>query len=136
MTKPIPPIHEHMTPTPQSIRADQTLSQAHLAMREYRVRHLPVLHEGKLVGIVSDRDLHLVEAFKGVDPRELTVEDAMTPRPYHVDPDTPLDEVTDAMAEHKYGCAVVMKKHKVVGIFTTTDACRALTEILRGRHAK
>jgi acetoin utilization protein AcuB len=40
------------------------------------------------------------------------------------------------MAEHKYGCVVVMQNEKVVGIFTTVDVCRAFAEMLHGRLAK
>jgi acetoin utilization protein AcuB len=47
-----------------------------------------------------------------------------------------LDVVADALAEHKYGSAVVIQNDKVVGIFTTNDACRALSELLRSRLAK
>jgi acetoin utilization protein AcuB len=52
---------------------------------------------------------------------------------YCVDPHVPLRDVALAMAEHKYGSAVVMSGQKVVGIFTTVDACRALADLL---HAK
>jgi acetoin utilization protein AcuB len=45
---------------------------------------------------------------------------------YTVQPETPLLDVAAAMADHKYGCAVVTEGHHVVGIFTTVDALRAL----------
>jgi acetoin utilization protein AcuB len=61
------------------------------------------------------------------------VEDAMTSAPYTVSPDTPLDQVVAMMAEHKYGCAVVMQNHHLVGIFTTVDVCRALSDLLHTR---
>ena len=59
----IPRIKAYMTLTPQTIGADQTMDRAHAIMHEYRLRHLPVLAAGRLVGIVSDRDLHMVETF-------------------------------------------------------------------------
>ena len=112
------------------------MATAHRMMREHRFRHLPVLTAGKLVGLLSDRDLNLVETLREVDPEKVLVEDAMTSDPYTVSPDTPLDEVVSNMAEHKYGCAVVMQNAKLVGIFTTVDACRAFAELLHGRLAK
>lgn len=136
MSKPIPEISKYMTPSPHSIGRDQTLSAAHKVMREHRCRHLPVLHGGKLVGIISERDLHLVETLKDVDPEEVTVEDAMLTQVYSVSPDTPLDEAASEMAGKKYGSAVVIQNGKVVGIFTTVDACRALAELLKTRLAK
>jgi acetoin utilization protein AcuB len=136
MSKPIPPVQKHMTTTPHSIGPDQPLSVAHKMMRDNRFRHLPVLKGGKLVGMLTDRDLHLVETLKDVDPEKVTVEEAMSPSPYAVAPETPLDEVAAAMAEHKYGSAVVLQNGKVVGMFTTVDACEALAELLRSRLAK
>jgi acetoin utilization protein AcuB len=130
-----------MSTTPHSIGADQPMSVAHRIMRENRIRHLPVLGKGslgkgKIVGLVSDRDLHLVETLSGVDPRAVLVEEAMTQEPYVVSPDTPLDEVVGTMAETKYGSAIVAQQGKVVGIFTTVDACRALADLLHTRLAK
>jgi acetoin utilization protein AcuB len=136
MSKPIPTIQKFMTTTPHSIGVEQPLSRAHAMLREHAIRHLPVLHGGKLVGILTDRDLHLVESLAGVDPTQVKVEDAMSTVVYAVSPETPLDAVVAAMGEHKYGSAVVMQNEKVVGIFTTVDVCRALAELLRTRLAK
>lgn len=136
MSKPIPSIQKYMTTTPHSIGVDQTLARAHQAMRDNAIRHLPVLSGGRLVGILTDRDLGLVESLKDVDPAQVTVEDAMSTSVYAVAPDAPLDEVASTMAEHRYGSAIVMQNDKVVGIFTTVDACRALAELLHTRLAK
>jgi acetoin utilization protein AcuB len=136
MTKPIPTVQKYMSTAPHSIGPDQPLSVAHRMMREHQFRHLPVLHGGTLVGMLTDRDLHLIETLRDVDPQKVTVEEAMSANPYSVPPDAPLDEVVDAMAEHKYGSAVVMQNNKVVGMFTTVDCCRALGELLRGRLAR
>lgn len=136
MTKPIPTVQKYMTTQPHSIGRAQTMAVAHQMMREHHFRHLPVLDGGSLVGILSDRDLNLIETLRDVDPALVTVDDAMSTNTYCVAPDTPLDEVVATMAETKYGCAVVMQNHKLVGIFTTVDACRAFSELLHGRLAK
>ncbi len=133
MSKPIPTIQKYMTTIPQSVGDEQTVNFAASLMKEHHIRHLPVLHGGKLLGILTDRDIHLIEALVGVDGETLTVAEAMTEAPYAVEPQTPLDEVTSTMAEFKYGSAVVVQNHKVVGIFTTVDACRALSELLQTR---
>lgn len=133
MTKPMPTIRAHMTPTPHSIGRDQPLTRAHELMREHRIRHLPVLDGGVLVGLLSDRDLHLIETLRDVDPARVDVEEAMSQVVYAVGPDTPLDEVLDQMVDHKYGCAVVMQHQHVVGIFTTSDVCRSFAALLRAR---
>ena len=100
MSKPIPSIQKHMTTSPHSIGSDQPLSRAHQFMREHAIRHLPVLAGGKLVGMLSDRDLHLVESLRGVDPEKVLVEDAMSTTVYAVAPEQPLDVVVTTMAEH------------------------------------
>jgi acetoin utilization protein AcuB len=136
MSKPIPSVQRFMTTSPHSIGKEQTLERAHEVMRTHRIRHLPVLEGGKLVGIVTERDLHLVETLRDVDPRNVIVEEAMSTHVYAVDPDAPLDAVAQTLAEHKYGSAVVIQNGKVVGIFTTNDACRALADLLHSRLAK
>jgi acetoin utilization protein AcuB len=124
-----------MTTTPHSIGGDQTLATASAMMSQYHIRHLPVLRGGRLLGILTDRDIKLIETFRDVDPTKIQVEEAMTELPYSVSPEAPLDEVVETMAANKYGSAVIMHKEKVVGIFTTVDACAALCDLLRTRLA-
>lgn len=132
--KAMPRVDKFMTTSPHTIGLDQPLSQAHAMMHKHNVRHLPVLSGGQLVGVLTDRDLHLVETLRDVDPDKVTVEDAMTPSPYSVTPHTPLDEVAAEMAEHKYGCAVVIDNTHVVGVLTTVDLARVLADVLRQRY--
>ena len=136
MTKAIPTVQKYMTTSPHTIGEDQPMTVAHRMMREHHIRHLPVLRGAKIVGLVSDRDLNMVETLQDVDPRKVLVSEAMTQDPYLVSPDAALDEVVLSMAEKKYGSAVVMQHEKVVGIFTTVDACRAFADLLHTRLAK
>ncbi len=78
----------------------------------------------------------MVESLKDVDPRKVLVSEAMTQDPYVVSPDAALDEVVSTMGESKIGSAVVTQNGKVVGIFTTVDACRAFSDLLHTRLAK
>lgn len=133
LTKSIPHIKKYMTTDIQTIGDEQPMSVAHRMMREQRIRHLPVLHQGKIVGIVTDRDLHLVETLRDVDPMQVSVSEAMTQDAYVVSPEAPLDEVVSTMAAQKYGSAVVVDHGHVVGIFTTVDACSAFAELLSTR---
>jgi CBS domain-containing protein len=119
-------IQEVMTSQPITIGRGETLATAHELMRENDVRHLPVLEHGELVGVVTQRDLYLLETIAGVDLREDRVDDAMSNDAYAVAPDAPLDEVTAEMVTQRYGCAVVIERGRVIGIFTTTDALRVL----------
>lgn len=130
MAKTQPTVSSFMTKSPALIGAEQPLTLAHDVMRKKRIRHLPVLQGGKLVGIVSLRDLHLIESLQDVDPAEVRVDEAMSPDVYCVSGTTPLRKVVRDMAKRKLGSAVVMQGQKVVGVFTTIDALRALDEAL------
>ncbi len=124
-----PQVCDFMTIAPYSVGLDQSLTTAVRRMQEHNMRHLPVLEGGVLRGIVSERDVALAEAF-GLDPSQVSVEEAMSPEPFTVTPNAPLSHVARTMAAHKYGCAVVTEGNELRGIFTTTDAMRALADTL------
>lgn len=134
MSKAMPTISKFMTTLPHTVGTDTTLDKAEKMMNEYRVRHLPVLHGGELVGILTDRDIKMVETFKDVNPKEVKVEDAYTPDPFIVSPHSQLAEVCDQMAHHKYSCVLVVDNKKLVGIFTWVDALNAMKELLGQRY--
>ena len=131
--KSIPTVQKYMTVMPHTIGADQSLSKAEKMMAELRVRHLPVLDGGKLVGILTDRDVRLVESFRDVDPEKVSVQEAFTPDPFVTSPDAPLNQVCSEMASHKFGCALVVDNHKLVGIFTWVDALKAMDHLMETR---
>jgi|SRR5882724_9328171 len=136
MSKPIPTVQKYMTTSPHTIGDDQPMALAHRMMREHHIRHLPVLRGAKIVGLVSDRDLNTVETLRDVDPSKVLVSEAMSQDPYLVSPEASLDEVVSTMAANKFGSAVVTQHERVVGIFTTVDACRAFADLLQTRLAK
>ena len=125
-----PVVDDFMTRSVHTIGTQSPLTEAHRLMNEHAIRHLPVLEGGRLVGVVSMRDLHLIETLKGVDPKEVAVEEAMAQEAYTVPPGTALLEVARTMALHKYGSAVIAREGRVEGIFTTIDALRALETLL------
>ncbi len=125
-----PTIDQFMTKSPHTIARHQTLSKAHQMMKDLGIRHLPVLEGGRLVGLVSQRDLLFIETMQIVDEEEVTVGDAMSTELYTVGPKVTLKTVASEMAEKKYGSAVVLDGGKVVGVFTTTDALEVLASVL------
>ncbi len=129
-------VKAYMSVAPVVVASDRTLADAHRLMRERSIRHLPVVDHGRLVGVVSQRDLYLLETLKGVDPGTELVREAMAPDPYAVPPDAPLEEVAAAMAERKYGSAVVVDRGSVIGLFTTVDALRALAAVVGRRRTR
>lgn len=121
-----------MTKQVHTIGDDQSLAVARERMHHHDVRHLPVLHGGHLVGVVSTRDIAMVEALPGIDITTVTVDEAMAEEPYAVTADIGLAHVAATMAERKIGTAIVVDagdRDRVVGVFTTTDALRALATL-------
>jgi len=99
-------------------------------MRTHHIRHLPVLDSGRVVGVVSERDLTLVSSLPGVDAGKVAVEEAMVEDVFVVDPDAPIAEVVETMIQKKVGSALVGAGERIVGVFTTIDALLALHELL------
>jgi acetoin utilization protein AcuB len=124
MRKPPPTIRSYMTPSPHTIAPGATIAKAHEVMRGNG------LDGNRLLGIVSQRDLAIIESLPGVVPTEVPVEDAMATDVYKVSPDAPLRHTASEMAARKLGSAVVMAGNEVVGIFTTIDALQALTQVM------
>lgn len=119
-----------MTPAPRAIGPGQSLKTAREMMQSIGARHLPVQDGGRLIGILTDRDIHITRALEKSALEEILVEDVYTPDPYIVDIETPLHEVAKAMSQQAIGCALIAEGDTLVGIFTTVDACRVLSEIL------
>jgi acetoin utilization protein AcuB len=136
--KRIPQIKSVMTTFPFSVEAQASVSEALEFMREHRIRHLPVTEDGEVVGLVSDRDIKLMLgpdfAYPAAD--ELKVRDAMVPDPYAVELDARLDSVLAYMAREHVGSVVVMRHDRLVGMFTTSDACGAFAEFLRDQFRR
>lgn len=120
-------VYQYMTPSPHTVAPSVTVREAMETMRTLGVRHLPVVDDGVLLGVLSDREVRAVALVPDA-AEKLTVEQAMAREPYFVQVDAPVREVAAHMAVEKLGSAVVMDRGNVVGIFTTVDALRALVE--------
>ena len=119
-------VGEMMTAHPRCIHASAPIGDAHRLMKEEKLRHLPVLEGGLLVGMVSERDLLRLEATVDVDRKRDPVSAAMSAPAFWVLPETPLPAVASQMRARGVGSAVVLSEGRVIGIFTTSDALDAL----------
>lgn len=118
-------ISDWMTRLPEEIDRRESLETAARLMRDHGFHHLPVMDGSHLFGLISSRDLDVVLTAVGT-PTKLTIGDVCARSPYTVPPTAPLGEVAQAMMERHLGSAVVVDGGVVVGIFTITDALRAL----------
>ena len=123
-------VEQVMHPVPHSIGLIQSLAKAKDIMKEHNIRHLPVLDSGNVVGVLTDRDIQFAIAVDKADPNDLLVKDCYTTDPYLVESGTNVTEVARTMAHGHLGCAIVVEKEKLKGIFTAVDACRLLSEVL------
>ena len=127
-----PLIKTVMTPFPHSIDVNAPIAEVFEMMGEHEIRHLPVTYEGKLYGMISERDARTASSLAERFQKQIAVRDVCSTDPYKVDLNTSLKIVVGEMAKTRIGSVVVLKKNKVVGIFTTTDACAYLSELLSG----
>ena len=121
------------TPCPKVVSPDASLEELEKLMKENGIRHIPVMENKKLVGIISERDVYFVYRL-GLSAN-CKAGDVMQKNPYQVHPETKISEVAFYMSKNKYGSALVTATDGGggdLGIFTSTDALNALIEILRG----
>jgi CBS domain-containing protein len=130
-----PTVSEYMTSMPASADEDLLLADAEQRMSVDNIRHLVVVSEGHVVGVLSSRDISLALSMRGADAKKLKVRDAMSEQPFVCSPDATLAEVCLTMEAHRWGCAIVVDKNDVVGVFTTTDALRAVRALATGHPA-
>lgn len=133
MKRKMPQIKQVMTPFPHSIEIAAPLTEARAMMQDLDIRHLPVTDEHVLVGIVSERDVAVAFSLENAEgfPETMPVGAICSKHVYSVDLHTDLATVAREMAERHIGSAIVLKDGKLAGIFTTTDCCRFLGDLLQ-----
>ncbi len=127
-------VRDFMTPTPISVSPNTPVDEARALMQQHRIRHLPVLDHGRLVGIVSDRDIRLVlpspatslSVYEiGYLLTRLTVAEIMTRGPLTIAPERPITEAVRRMLANKVGTLPVVAGGQLVGIVTRTNLLQA-----------
>lgn len=126
------PVEEFTTPDPITATEDMTIDDLSRLMQKHGIRHLPVVRNGAVVGVISDRDVRLVAGLTVPEKLQVQAADIMAADPLTVSAAAPLDEVALAMSEKKVGSVIVKDEDdQFLGIFTVTDALNALIEIVR-----
>lgn len=130
-------VRSRMTADVKTVAPDTTLADALRVARENRIRHLPVMNGGRLVGLVTDRDLRLAMPPVWADTHEelqqalrtRTVGELMTTTIITTSPDLPVEEAGKLLYQNRIGCLPVLEDEKLVGILTETDLLRAFVEL-------
>lgn len=129
-------IGDVMTPSPYTIAIDATLSDAKAEMERLQVNHLPVMDGTVVESVISDRDIKrfTLPAHKISADEELLVRDLVPSRAFVADIGDPLGTVLDRMVDNGLGTVIVLDNGELAGIFTETDACRVLSQMLSGEE--
>lgn len=130
--KKMPIVGAVMTSFPYFVDSNDPFGRLEKMMDDRGIRHLPVQERGKLVGIVSERDLHhrLPRSAQPEEKLRLRARDMMVTNPYVVGFNTPLNEVVSQMAMRHIGSVIVTRKGKLAGILSAMDVCRIFAEYL------
>jgi CBS domain-containing protein/nucleotide-binding universal stress UspA family protein len=127
-------VREWMTTVPVTVRPDAPVAEAQHLMRHRRIRHLPVVEGGRLVGIITDRDVRTTLPSPATSLAvgeirylldRLLVERVMTRSVITIGPDAPIADAVGLVLAHRIGALPVMEDDRLVGIITETDLLRA-----------
>jgi CBS domain-containing protein len=130
-------VRDFMTAKPITVDPETPMLEAGQRMVGERIRHLVVVDDGRVIGIVTDRDIRLnlpspatslsVWEMNYLLP-QVTVGGVMTTSVIVVSPDRPIAEAARIMMDHKIGALPVVEDGRLVGIVTESDFVRAMAE--------
>ncbi|HVO92851.1 MAG TPA: CBS domain-containing protein [Terriglobales bacterium] len=128
----MPVVGAVMTSFPYFVEIGDTASKMERMMDEHGIRHLPVQENGKVVGIVSERDLHhyVKRSSSEEEKNRVCARDIMVREPFIAPFRAPLNEVVFEMAKRRIGSVIVQRQGKLAGILSAIDVCRILGEYL------
>jgi acetoin utilization protein AcuB len=121
-------VGEIMTRQVATITPDKQVGQALKQMQKLNIRHLPVVHQDRMVGWITSRDLREVLLASMLE--KITVGDVMVQAPIAVTPDTEVEEAARLVVEHKIGGMPVVEGDRLVGVLTMLDLIAAFTSML------
>ena len=133
-------VKDYMSPTPETLTPEDHLLDADLLIRRGGFRHLPVVNEGRLVGVLSERDvrrhgasiLHSTPEEYNRTFEQTLVGTVMTKEVVTIGPDAALGEATSLLHSQRLGCLPVMDGEQLVGIITRADLLRFANDVLSG----
>ena len=132
-------VEKRMKRDPVTVSPEDSFRHAMTLIRQKGVRHLPVVEEDRLVGIVTDRDIRQTSPSPATSLEihelhylleKVRIREIMTRKVYTVTPDTPVEEAARLMLEHRIGGLPVLQEGRLVGILTETDLLKAFVEVV------
>jgi acetoin utilization protein AcuB len=139
----------------QVVKPHDSVAHARSLLERHRINQLPVVIDGALVGIVTDRDLRNAAPSAAevaavdlgrldreiIDPNKLTVESVMSEKVFSLSPDDSVEDAVRIMRRERFGAVPVVERNRVVGMLTRSDVldafmCLALGAELPQEHEK
>jgi CBS domain-containing protein len=117
-------VEELMTRDPATLRPESTCSEAAALMKREDCGSLPVVKDGRLVGIVTDRDIVVRAVAGGKDPTHLAVSEIMTSGPTTIAPDMKAEDASELMSEKQVRRLPVVENGRLVGILAIGQVAR------------
>ena len=114
-------VRDTMTANPRSITPGDPIVEAARLMRDEDIGSLPVTEEGRLVGMVTDRDIAVRVIAEGKSPESTTVGEVLSRDPVAAEPGQDLDEALRLMAQHQVRRLPVVEEDRLVGILAQAD---------------
>ena len=136
-------VKDRMTLNPYTVTPDTPINDAFAIMKDHNFRRLPVVKQGKLVGIVTEKELQRVTPSDATTLSvfelnyllsKMTVKDAMTKDPITIEDSQQLEEAALLMRKNDFGALPVMRDKRLVGIITETDIFDAFIDMLGARY--
>lgn len=120
-----------MSPCPYKITSKTSATEAVQMMENFEIRHLPVVLDGMITGVLTVQQALLAKSFYSDNEDAPSVSDLPLSQPLVVSEDSDVAEVVKEMADKKLECALIANEEDMlVGIFTTTDVCRLVFMLL------
>ena len=127
-------VDEFVSPIDTYVSGETTVGEIYKMMEKNAWRHIPITENKKPVGILSDRDIYLLQSVPNA--MDFKAKSVMVKNPYTVELGTKIEEVALEMSKKKIGSALVINAEgELDGIFTSTDGLNALIEVVRGEVA-
>ncbi len=136
-------VEKRMSRQVVTVQPEMQITKAHQLMAQEKIQQMPVVKNGKLVGLVSERDIlkaypssvttlsvwEIASLLEKIKVKDIMVKDVLT-----VQEKTPIEQAARIMVDHKIGSLPVMRGDDVVGIITESDLFNVMLEMLGGRR--
>jgi len=142
-------IKDWMNSPVQTVKPRDTVAHARELLERHRINQLPVVRDGALVGLVTDRDLRNASPSAAeqaavdlgrmpapiIDPSKIAVETVMTEKVFYLGPEDSLEDAVRVMRRERFGAIPVVDRNRVVGILTRSDVLDAFMCLVLGAEA-